>query len=310
MRAVVIGGNGFIGSHLVDTLLKDEWKVTVYDHSPERYRSPLPQVDYFLEDLGNSNKLKSALSRTDIVFHLASTTIPETSNDDPVFDISSNLIHTVRLLQICVKSRVSKVIFLSSGGTVYGIPTTLPVSENHPTNPICSYGIVKLAIEKYLNLFENLYGLSYGILRPSNPYGERQNPAGNQGAVAVFLGRIAQGQPIKIWGEGEITRDFFHVSDLARSCLAVANKASSRVYNIGSGQGTTLNQLLEVIESVIQNPFDIVYSKPRPFDVPKLILDTERARTELRWEPKISLETGITDTWDWICSLPWSQRVD
>jgi UDP-glucose 4-epimerase len=310
MRAVVVGGNGFIGSHLVDTLLADGWQVVVYDRAPERYRPPLAGVEYVLEDLGNTGLLASVLPRADVVFHLASTTIPKSSNDAPVFDIQSNLIHTVRLLEVCVRSHVGRVVFFSSGGTVYGVPQSLPVDEEHPTNPICAHGIVKLAIEKYLHLFKHLYGLSYVILRPSNPYGQRQNPAGNQGAVSVFLGHIAQGLPITIWGDGEVTRDFFHITDLAEACLlAATSETISSVFNVGSGKGMSLNQLLKIIEPVVQRPFRVVQLPARPFDVSKVILDIRRARAELNWVPKVSLEEGIPDTWDWVRSLQWLNPV-
>jgi UDP-glucose 4-epimerase len=310
MRMVVVGGNGFIGSHLVDVLVADGWQVVVYDRAPERYRPPLAGVEYVTGELGNRGLLASVLPRADVVFHLASTTIPQSSNASPVFDIQSNLIDTVRFLNVCMESRVGKVVFLSSGGTVYGVPKTLPVDEEHPTNPICSHGIVKLAIEKYLHLFKHLYGLSYTVLRPSNPYGRRQNPAGKQGAVTVFLGRIAQGLPITIWGDGEIARDFFHVSDLAEVCLVAAtSETTNSIFNIGSGQGMSLNQLLEIIEPVVQKPFRIVWLPARPFDVPKLFLDIQRARTELKWAPRISLEEGILDTWEWVSSLTWLNPI-
>ena len=305
MRVVVVGGNGFIGSHLVDVLLADGWQVVVYDRAPERYRRPLSGVEYVVGELGNTGLLASVLPRADVVFHLASTTIPQSSNDAPVFDVQSNLVDTVRVLEVCVESQVGKVVFLSSGGTVYGVPEFLPASEEHPTNPICSYGIVKLAIEKYLHLFKHLHGLSYAVLRPSNPFGRRQNPAGKQGAVTVFLGRIAQGLPITIWGDGEVTRDFFHVSDLAEACLVAAtSETTTPVFNIGSGRGMSLNQLLEIIEPVVQEPFRVVRLPPRSFDVPKLFLDIQQARTELKWAPRMSLEEGILDTWQWVSSLP------
>jgi UDP-glucose 4-epimerase len=310
MRAVIVGGNGFIGSHLVDALLADGWQVLVYDRAPERYRPPVAGVEYVLEDLGNIAMLASVLPQADVVFHLASTTIPKSSHDAPVFDIRSNLIHSVRLLELCVKSQVGKVVFLSSGGTVYGIPEFLPIDEGHATNPISAHGIVKLAIEKYLFLFKHLYGMSYVILRPSNPYGRRQNPAGNQGAVSVFLGSIARGLPITIWGDGEITRDFFHVSDLAQACLiAATSETVDSVFNIGSGQGTTLNQLLELIESIVQKTFRVVQLPARPFDVPKLVLDVRKAHAGLDWTPKVSLEEGILDTWRWVRSLQWMNPI-
>jgi len=306
MRVVVVGGNGFIGSHLVDSLLVKGWQVVVYDRAPERYRPPLAGVEYCTGELGNERLLSSVLPRADVVFHLASTTIHQSSNESPVFDIQSNLIDTVRFLKICVEGQIGKVIFLSSGGTVYGIPNSLPVNEKNHTNPICSYGIVKLAIEKYLLLFKHLYGLSYMVLRPSVAYGQRQNPIGKQGAITVFLGRIAQELPITIWGDGETIRDYLHVSDLVRACLLAATSTrTNTVLNVGSGQGVSLNQLLEIIEGVVQKPFSVERLPARLFDVPKLILDTQRAGAELSWTPEVQLEEGISRTWNWIRTLQW-----
>lgn len=309
-RAVVIGGNGFIGSHLVDALLAERWQVTVYDRVPERYRPPLPEVEYVQGELGNTGLLATVLPRADVVFHLASTTIPESSNDAPVFDIQSNLVDTVRFLETSVASRVRKIVFLSSGGTVYGIPRTLPIDEEHPTHPICSYGIVKLAIEKYLHLFGHLHGLTYTIIRPSNPYGVRQNPAGQQGAISVFLGRLAQGLPLTVWGDGEITRDYLHVSDLARACVMAATiTAPHAIFNISTGQETSLNQLLKIIETVIGQPPRVIRLPARPFDVPRLALDNRRARTELGWTPQTALSDGLLDTWQWTRRLEWLHRI-
>ncbi len=306
MRAVVVGGNGFIGSHLVDSLLADRWQVVVYDRAPERYRPPLAEVEYCIGELGNERLLTSVLPKADVVFHLASTTIHQSSNESPVFDIQSNLIDTVRFLKICVEAQIGKVIFLSSGGTVYGVPNSLPVNEKHPTNPICSYGIVKLAVEKYLHLFKHLYGLSYMVLRPSVSYGQRQNPSGKQGAITVFLGRIAQKLPITIWGDGETIRDYLHVSDLVKACLLAATSTrTNTVLNVGSGQGVSLNQLLAIIERVVQKPFSVERVSARPFDVPKLILDTQRAGIELSWMSEVQLEEGISRTWNWIRALQW-----
>ena len=310
MKTVILGGNGFIGSHLVDALLARKWKVVVYDRYPERYRPPIEKVEYVLGDIGNKHLLASSLSQVDVVFHLASTTIPQSSNESPTFDIMTNLVESVQLLETCVKYQVGKVVFLSSGGTTYGVPHSIPVTEEHPTNPVSSYGIVKLAIEKYLLLFHHLHGLSYVILRPANPYGPRQNPLGGQGAVVAFLACIARGLPVTIWGDGESVRDYFHVSDLVEACvLAATSTPNKAVLNIGSGQGVSLNQLLERIQEVIETPFQVIRLPSRPFDVPKLILDVRAARTELMWEPRVSLEEGILDTWNWIRNLKWMETI-
>ena len=168
---LVLGGNGFIGSHLVDRLIADGHFVRVFDKYPERYRAPLPEVEYHLGDFGNRGLLLDALRDIDVVYHLISTSLPKTSNDDPAFDVQSNVIETLFLLEQCLAKSVLKFVFVSSGGTVYGRPDRLPIVEESPTNPECSYGITKLTIEKYLNLYHHLHGLDYVVVRPSNPYG-------------------------------------------------------------------------------------------------------------------------------------------
>lgn len=309
MRAVVFGGSGFIGSHIVDSLLEDNWRVTVFDRVMERYRAPQPRVEYILGELGNQGLLDTVLRGVDIVFHAISTTTPQSSNESPVFDIQSNLVNTVGFLDACVSCQVKKVIFLSSGGTVYGISKTMPVHEDHPTDPITSYGIVKLAIEKYLQLYHHLHGLSYTILRPSNPFGPRQNPDGQQGAVAVFLGRVVQGLPIAIWGNGEVVRDYIDVHDLARAAkLAAETTSRNQVFNIGSGEGVSLNTLISIIQDVVDMPVSKIHMPARPFDVPAIVLDTRQAEDELKWRPQVPIRDGIAKTWEWIKSISPSSR--
>ena len=306
MRVLITGGNGFIGSHLVDRASGEGWEIHVHDKADERFRSRRKGVRYFIGDLQREGVPHEALADVDVVFHLACTTIHQTSNEDPILDIQSNLVTTVRLLQRCVEARVTKVVFLSSGGTVYGIPHQLPIRETHPTNPICSYGIHKLAIEKYLGMFNRLYGLDYVVLRPSNPYGERQGFRQEQGAVTVFLGNIARGKPISIWGDGEIVRDYFYVEDLAQACVDAATKdVEQRVLNVGSGIGISLNELLGRIEAIVEVRPTVNRNSAgaRLFDVPDLRLDISEAKRVLSWEPKIPLDEGIARTWRWILSV-------
>ena len=309
MKACVIGGNGFIGSHLVDGLRQAQWDVVVFDRVDERFRARLQDVEYIFGDLSDRDLLAEALSGVDVVFHLAYTTIPQTSNNDPTFDVRTNVLDFIGLLEVCVKVNVPRVIFLSSGGTVYGIPSQTPVPENHPTDPISSYGITKLAIEKYLALFKRLYGIEYTVLRPANPFGERQNPEGDQGALTVFLGKIARGLPIVIWGDGTVIRDYIYVGDLVDACLAALSvKSGYRVFNIGSGQGISLNQLIETISRAIPAKFNVEYKEGRIFDVPELVLDVSRAKYHLNWSARTSLEDGIKRTWEWIQTLDSTRK--
>jgi UDP-glucose 4-epimerase len=304
INALVLGGNGFIGSHLVDRLLLEGHTVRVFDKYEEHYRKPIPDVDYRFGDFGNRGLLAESLEGVDVVFHLVSTTLPKTSNDDPAFDVQSNVVESIYLLEKCILTGVKKVVFVSSGGTVYGKPLTLPVQEDDPTNPLCSYGISKLTIEKYLALFHQLYNLDYVVVRPSNPYGNRQNPSGIQGAITVFLGKAARNEKIEIWGDGEIVRDYIFISDLVEGIIRASQyHTASRVFNLGSGSGQSLNKILSIIRNVTGNELRVNYTKMRSFDVPKIFLDIRRAQKELSWEPHTSLETGIKKTWDFVQSI-------
>jgi len=304
MNCLVLGGNGFIGSHLVDKLLSEGHRVRVFDKYGEPYRKPLTAVDYRYGDFGNRGLLGESLTDMKTIFHLVSTTLPKTSNDDPAFDVQSNVIETLFLLEQCVTRNINKIIFISSGGTIYGKPSILPIPENSPTDPECSYGITKLTIEKYLALFNQLYGLEYTILRPSNVYGSRQNPEGIQGAVSVFLGKVSKGAPIQIWGDGKVVRDYIYIDDLIDAISKAAKlQTPNRIFNIGSGKGVSLNEIIEVIYHVTKRDKSVEYQAKRTFDVPEIYLDVTRAHQQLKWCATTSLEDGIKRTWDFIQRL-------
>lgn len=302
MKALVVGGNGFIGSHLVDDLVARHWQVVVLDLYERRY-DPIPgSVQFVRGDLSQSFLLREALLNVDVVFHLAWTTIHEVANQDPAADVTANLIPTIHLLEACQRAGVARVIFTSSGGTVYGPARRLPVSETHPLNPITAYGITKLAVEKYLHMFRNLYGLEYAALRPSVPYGPRQNPLAKQGAVAVFLYRIAHGLPITLWGDGSTTRDYFYISDLVNALVAAAVRelGEDPVFNIGGPEEISLSHLIERVEETIGKKAIIEYQPARDFDAPHIVLDTSRATGALVWRARVRLSEGLACTWAWM----------
>jgi len=304
MNCLILGGNGFIGSHLVDKLLAIGHTVRVFDKYEEHYRKPIMGVQYLYGDFGNRGLLSDALNDIDLVFHLICTTLPKTSNDDPAFDVQSNVIETLFLLEQCVVKKIKKIIFISSGGTIYGKTDILPILEDSPTNPECSYGITKLTIEKYLALYNHLYGLNYVIIRPSNPFGVRQNPNNIQGAISVFLGRAAKGEPLEIWGDGGVIRDYVYVEDLVDGIYKSATiDSNSRVFNMGCGTGYSLNEIVNVIRRVTGQRIMITYKPKRIFDVPIMYLDIARARKELLWIPDTSLESGIHKTWQFVQGL-------
>jgi len=304
LHCLVLGGTGFIGSHVVENLASAGHHVRLLDLHPKQFWTPPPQVECVWTDWNDSALLDQAVRGTDIVMHLIGTTLPVTSNLDIVADIESNLVASIRLLQICRQHNVQKVVFSSSGGTVYGVPQSLPIHEDHPTYPINSYGVVKLAIEKYLHVFNQLYGLGYIVLRGANPYGQRQSPLGSQGAVSVFLNRLAQSKPIEIWGDGSVVRDFVHVSDLARAFrLAAESDLNHGIFNVGSGQGISLLKLIEKIQSATGQSPTVVHLPGRSADVPINVLDIRRIQARLGWQPTIDLDAGLKQMWDWIRSI-------
>lgn len=298
-RVLVIGGCGFIGSHIVDSLLARGCRVRVLDMKNEAFRAPLSEVDYVTGSFGSEAVLRQALQGVDAVVHTASTTVPSTSNLDPVADIQGNLIATVRLLKEMRQAGVRKMVFLSSGGTVYGIPKTEIVEETHPLAPISSYGIVKVAIEHYLHMERQLHGLDYVVLRAANPYGPRQGYNGVQGIIGNFLWKIAHGEQIEIWGDGSIVRDFIYVHDLAELCAIAVQMPIQGCFNVGSGKGSSVNEIVEAIRVLTKRTIKPVYRPGRSFDVPRIVLDIGRIKA-VGWAPGTELIDGMRQSWAWI----------
>jgi UDP-glucose 4-epimerase len=252
-------------------------------------------------DFSSRHDIEEALDGIDAVIHLVSTTLPKSSNDDPVYDVQSNVVSTLQVLDEMRKKGIRKIIFISSGGTVYGVPQKIPIPENHPTDPICSYGITKLAIEKYLNLYKTLHGIQPVTLRLANPYGPRQRIETAQGAIAAFLHRAMTNQPIQIWGDGSVVRDYIYVEDVAEAFSAALNyEGEETLFNIGSGKGWSLNQLIEKIEGLIGRPLEVQYQAARKFDVPTSILCIEKAMNHLAWSPLTNMEAGLSKTINWL----------
>jgi UDP-glucose 4-epimerase len=300
VNCLVFGGGGFIGSHICDELITQGHNVKVFGKSgPDDSKSKhlINNVEWYLGDFTQKNDIKHAMENVDFIFHSLSTTVPKSSNDDPAMDIQSNLISTVNMLEVARENNVKKIIFISSGGTVYGIPKEIPISETHSTMPISSYGIQKLAIEKYLQLYHYLYGLDYGVLRVSNPYGERQPSAGQQGVIGVFLEKAVNNEPIEVWGDGTVIRDYIYVTDVAKAAIAVMNNTSiQKIFNVGSGQGRSLLEIIGAIEENLGHPIKVNYKASRATDVPINVLNISKAREILSWYPTINFNEGLIQT--------------
>ncbi len=303
MKALVTGGNGFMGSHLVAGLAAEGWDVVVVDPGTNPFFSPPPEVRVVREPISNRGAMRQALEGVDVVFHLAWSGVHVSSNQDLRSHVEVNLLPSLSLFDACLEVGVRRLVFISSGGTVYGKAETLPIAEDHATHPINAYGVTKLAVEHYLALYRHLWRLEPVILRPSVAYGERQDPAGLQGAVAVFFGRLLEGEPIVVWGDGGAVRDYFHVSDLVRACLSAATRpVAGETFNISGGRGVSLRELVELIRRVTGRSPEVRYEEARSFDVPELVLDLRKARQLLAWEPRVALEEGLERTWRWMRS--------
>lgn len=298
---LVLGGNGFLGSHLVNRLSIEKFNITVYDrahsHQTIENRKNLTFINGNFED---TPTLLSFATNADIIFHFLGTTVPSTANANPIYDIQSNLINTLRLIQGLKNSKCKRIVYISSGGTVYGNPVKLPVNEKHQLDPIGSYGIVKTAIEHYIKLYADMYDFSYCILRPSNPYGPGQNYLGNQGVISSFLYRAIINKPIKVWGDGKSVRDYIYVDDFIDLTLKAGLSQESGIFNVGSGIGNSVLDIIKCIEKSTDLKLEIEYEAQNYSGVNKVILDISKSKQTFNWRPKHKLDFGIIKQYKWI----------
>lgn len=299
MKCIILGGLGFIGMHLASHLVKRGYHVSIYDNKlPDNFiKSDLANLVHFIGgDIEEVGCVKAAIKEADIVFWLVTATNPYSSNQDPERDIASNLLPFVSILKLLCESNIKKFIYASSGGTVYGSPVKLPIDESHPTHPICSYGITKLAMEKYLYFYDKIYNLNYCVLRIANPYGKLKFIDDNYGpgVIGSFVKNYLEDSPINIWGDGSIIRDYIYIDDVVTSLISAANyTGEEKVFNIGTQFGSSIDDIISTIEATTKNRPSKIYHPSRNFDVNANILDITRAKLELCWEPKILLKDGI-----------------
>jgi UDP-glucose 4-epimerase len=299
LRVLVLGGCGFIGSHVVDRALAAGHQVRVLSRRPDPTRPPLPEVDYRLAAFEDLPALTKALQGCDAVLHLISTSNPASAESDPLGDVTGNLLGTIRLVQAMRAVGVLRLVYVSSGGAVYGPPQTLPIPERHPLRPIGSYGIVKSAIESYIAAAAQ-QGLVATVIRPANAFGPRQTASGNRGFITTALLRLAQDAPLDIYGDGKVVRDFLAVTDLADLCLQALQRGAGLTLNAGSGVGRTLIEVLTSIAQVTGRKPQVTHLHARGFDVPVSVLDITQARERLGWKPRITFEDALAETWDWV----------
>ena len=299
---LVTGGTGFIGSNLVRALVRGGWTVRVLSRGTTVCRDLPDDVEIMQGDVGDRNAVRRAVQGVNTLFHFASTTNPATAHGHAIYDVESNLISAIRLLDAAQVEGVQRVVFASSGGTVYGRVLRVPVAESHPTDPICSHGIVKLSVEKYLHVFQRQGGPAYTVLRYANPYGPGQSASRAQGAVAVIAGRILQRQPIEIFGDGSVVRDFIYIDDLVDATLRAAQSEAARneIFNIGSGVGVSIRTVVEKIEQASGLKAEARHLPARAFDVPVSTLDSTKAERLLGWWAGTTLDDGLLPTIAWL----------
>ena len=291
-NVLILGGQGFIGCNLTEKLLKENFKIKIF----EKYINENKKIEgceYIQGDFQDIEKYPEIFEDVDIVYHLISTTIPNKDFAKIQFDIETNLIPTVKLLGLALEKGVKKVIFTSSGGTIYGEQNEPSFKENSPKFPICAYGINKLAIENYFYMFYKLYGLDYTVLRLSNPFGKKHFSK-SQGVINVFIDKILNNEDIEIWGDGTVARDYIYIDDVVEALYkAIYNNSEEKIFNISSGKATSLNEILNILKKISNKEFKVNYKPSRAFDVKINCLDNSLAKKHLNWEPKISLEDGI-----------------
>ena len=301
MNILILGAAGFIGTNITIKLAENcDNKITIVDKHNEWFSNILKF--HFNNVVIKESSLDfdmdySVLENQEVVYHLVSTNIPTTSNQHISSDIQSNVLFSSRLFEACIKYNVKKIVFISSGGTVYGKEVSCPLSENTPTYPISSYGLQKITIEKLLYLYNYMYGLDYRIIRLANPYGPYQRPNGVLGAVTTFTYKAIKGETIQVYGDGSVIRDFIYIDDAINGILKIVDGENKHhTFNLGCGYGTSIRDVLKTIESALNITLSVEYKEGRPVDVPSNYLDIERYEKYYGKLKPISLDEGIKKT--------------
>ncbi|HYG89642.1 MAG TPA: NAD-dependent epimerase/dehydratase family protein [Azospirillum sp.] len=296
----VLGGGGFIGTNLILRLRDQGADLRAFGHPPT-FPETVPGVAWTTGEFDDTEALWRCIDGCDVVYHLMGGSVPGKADADKVGDLRRSVENTVRMLEAARGGGIGKIVFVSSGGTVYGITDRLPIQENMPTDPITAYGVSRLAIEKYLNLYRHQYGIDYTILRVSNPFGEYQTARQGQGLVATLLICAFTGRRFEMWGDGTTIRDYVYVGDVTNALLAAAHpRLPERVFNIGSGTGIDVNEMICLVEAVVGQPITCLRRPSRPVDVPASVLDVSRAGALLGWRPTYAMPDALDRTARWM----------
>lgn len=300
-KVLILGGTGFIGINLTRYFLQNpEYKITIFGRNRNRYLLNLKEdsrIEVIEGEFGSNCDFDRLVKGKDIIFHLISTTVPTTSNRNIAKEIAENIESTSILLEACVKYQIKKVVFLSSGGTVYGITENRKISEDMQTNPITSYGLQKLSIEKLLYLYSYMGGLDYRIIRLANPYGPFQKVNGVQGVIATFIYNILHGKELMVYGDGSIIRDYLYIDDVISAIVNIfSDNAKEKIYNVGSGIGRSINEIIIKVQQILGMEAKVRYVENRKVDVPVNILDVSKYENEFGQVNLTSFQDGILKT--------------
>ena len=308
-RVLVTGGAGFIGSHTVERFLAEGWAVDIVDNLVTGKRENLaPGATFHEVDIRDDDAAALVARLTpDVVVHLAAQMDVRKSVSDPVFDAGTNIVGTLNLLEaIRHRSPRTRLVFSSTGGVIYGDQTTPPNVETFEKNPDSPYAIAKLSAELYLAYYARIHGLDTVALRLGNVYGPRQDPHGEAGVVAIFCGRILDGEPLTVFGDGRQTRDYVFVEDVvdatwraATRALPAAKVVDTRAYNIGTGVGTPVLRIAEVLARAAGSEAALQFAPHRPGEQQESFVDPSKAQRELGWAPRVSLEEGLARSYAW-----------
>jgi len=298
MKVLVTGGAGFIASHVVDLLLGAGHEVVIVDDLSTGRRANINPSARFVElDIRDSRLLDVFVrERPDIVNLHAAQMDVRRSVADPMFDASVNVLGSLNVIECAKATGAKKIVYISTGGAVYGEPEYLPCDEQHPINPICPYGASKHTVEHYLFMYHAHYGLQYTVLRYPNVYGPRQDPRGEAGVVAIFAGQMLRRESVVINGDGEQQRDFVYVEDCARANLLAMKNGCTGIYNLGAGRGTSVNEIYSAVKALTGYPADASHGPDKMGETRAIYLDARKARRELGWEPEVALMDGLMRT--------------
>ncbi len=295
MKILVTGGAGFIGSHVAERYLSAGWKVAVVDNLSSGRRDNVPEDAAFYEldirDMEFGEVV--AAERPDVISHHAAQMDVRISTTEPAFDADVNIVGSIKVVEAALAVGVKKFIFASTGGAVYGEPEELPVTEETPARPISQYGCSKLAVERYLYLYNVQRGLDYVALRYPNVYGPRQNPHGEAGVTAIFALKMLDGEPCNIYGDGTESRDYVYIDDVVDAHVLAADGDFNGVLCIGSGKETTVPEIFDELSALTGNDVEPRREPLRPGEIHRICVSGAKAKEILGWEPKVSFEEGL-----------------